>query len=305
MPLRDVADFPQPGNDGLRFIGKRFVDERFDNQKFTGLVFEFCTLEKLGLRNSTFERCEFKHCEFIDCYFIGGTYDQCNFVGSSFDRCNFTWAKYPNSKLDYVKFWRCAPVLFQIREQRPADPQAAAKFFRNLAVEHKSLGNWQEVDRLIRESYRERERHFSSAAFGKNDFYKKQYGGLKRFNYFFRLCLSRMSGFSWGYGTSWGRLARSIALLEILVFPAINFFLGTSTQTGGVNAASSIQESWTCLGSLYKTSLSASLPFIPSAFVGETNFVIPTPLAISEATVGTIFMGLFISLLFRSSSKGA
>jgi hypothetical protein len=225
LSAREETPFPLPSSSDKEFVGRRFEDERHDGENFNGITFEFCTFEKIGLRNTVFSHCIFKHCEFLDCYFVGGRYEHCNFIGSYFERCNFTWAEFPNSQLDYTRFSQCAPVLQQVMEHKPQDPQAAAKFFRNLAFEHKNLGNWQEVDRLIHQSYKERERHYWNALTGANKHYLERYGSRK-VRYGVRYVLSRLSRSLWGYGVSWVAFTKSSLFVGLVLLPLVNAVFG-------------------------------------------------------------------------------
>ena len=307
MPRRREEAFPDTGSESQRFERTQFEDEQHDAAVYIRVDFQFCTFIKIGLRNSTFKQCTFRHCEFIDCYLVGATFEHCNFIGSTFRSCNFTWADFPNSQLDYTKYSDCAPILLQVEKQKPKDPQAAAKFFRNLALEHRASGNWQEVDRLIHQSYRERERHFWFAITGQNAHYKDRYGGFRRVRYGVRYVLSRISGVVWGYGVSWLAFGRSLFLLVALVLPLLNGIVGTVQHRPAYFwPGNPLQDILHYIELVYRTSVEAFFPFVPSSLLPQaTDLALPFWLVIAEATAGTIFVGLFISLLFRASSKGA
>lgn len=305
MPRRQEIDFPTPQDANKEFRGKHFIDEGLDKKEFVGFTFEFCTFEKIGLRETRFERCVFRHCEFLECYMFEAMFEHCNFIGSFFERCNFSWAKFPNSELDYTRFSHCAPVLQQIFNQKPENPQAATKFFRNLASEHKNLGNWQEVDRLIWQSYKERERHYYYALIGKNDHYRKRYNITKRISYGFRWLLSLANGTLWGYGVSWLTFARSFAIIGAVILPIVNSVFGR--VVGGTAFSwkqSSAQDIFSHLSLVYRTTIQKVLPFITLSEDVKSTFEIPFFLVVTEAILGTIFIALFVSLLFRAASKG-
>ena len=304
MPLRAPAQFPNPDSAEQRFSGRHFDDERKDNIAYNGLTFEFCTFKKIGIRSTVFEHCTFRHCEFLDCYMVGARFEHCNFLGSTFERCNFSWAEFPNSQLDYTRFYQCAPVLIQVLDHKPKDPQAAAKFFRNLAYEQKISGNWQEVDRLIQQSYRERERHYWFAVNGQNDHYLHRDGGVTRVRYLVRFLFSKANGFIWGYRVSWRAFGRSLILFWLLFLPIINAVFGKAATQAFDYAT--IDGFFDYLLALYKTTTQSFLPFVavPTAADSAPGLIIPFPLVTIESLFGTLFIALFASLLFRSASKG-
>ena len=307
MPERASISFPAPASETKTFSKAHFLDEQADRAIFSGFRFEFCTLEKIGLREAKFNQCVFKHCDFIDCYLVRCNFAQCDFVGSTFENCNFTWAEFPGSKLDYTHFLQCAPVLVQVLAQKPQDPQASTKFFRNLAMEHKNLGNWEEVDRLIKQSYRERERHYWSAMVGANDHYKMRYGGFsKRFRYGLRFFFSLLSRIVWGNGVSWTAFLWSLLTLTFIILTFLNATIGTLTDRP--------KYFWTAnpptdvaryLALLYKTTALTFMPFLPSSLVTVPSDIrLPFLLVFGEALAGTLFIAMLASLLFRRASRG-
>jgi hypothetical protein len=206
--------------------------------------------------------------------------------------------------LDYTRYANCAPVLEQIKDQKPKDPQAAAKFFRNLAAEHKYLGNWQEVDRLIRQSYRERERHYKFAFTGENTHYKTKYGGSRRIKYLLRYLFSKMNDLVWGYGVSWARFARSVLVMGLIILPIINATFGAlSNKSAYFWTPSPISDIARYIFLIYRVTVTVFFPFIPTTFFEIKDFTLPFYLVAIESTVGTIFVALFVSLVFRAASK--
>ena len=306
MPrLRELA-FPRPSDEIKAYKQTLFENESADREKYTGFTFEFCSFERMGFRGTIFEQCTFRHCEFINCYLVGAEFVQANLIGSEFKGCAFTRTEFDRTNIDYVRFFDCAPVLQQISHVRPRTPQAAAKLFRNLAIEHKNLGNWQQVDRLVIESFKERQRHYKYVFKSENEHYQRHYSG-KKLSYFTRYILSITSGAIWGYGVSWTSFLRSMLLTALVILPAINGIFGRMPQSTSVNLKyTTISNLLFFLGQIYKASLEAFLPFIPPQVMSsETMFKLPFLLVAIEAVLGSVFIALFVSLLFRSSSKGA
>lgn len=303
MARRIESSFPVPDEGDTRFESVHFLDEQADDRVYNNYTFQFCTFEKIGMKGAKFSHCTFKHCEFIDCYLAHVEFEHCQFPGSFFDRCVFSWASFPNSGLDYTNFSNCGPVLSQVRLSKPKDPQAAAKFFRNLASEHKKLGNWEEVDKYIMEAYRERERHFWYAVSGKNDHYRRRYAGFQRINYVFRLLSSKASGLILGYGISWTVFARSIILFGLILFPFLNFLLGKSVREIQNIGAERIDGAFSYVSSIYIVTIRSLFPFVPSPNA-SLDFSIPFWLSSLEAIFGTVMVAVFAALLFRWASKG-
>lgn len=306
MPRREEAQFPQPESQQSKYSSKHFANEQADRKVFANFTFEFCTFEKMGFRNTEFTQCVFRHCDFIGCYLLGGKYNQCDFTGTYFEHCNFTRAQFPHTRIDYARFERCAPVFEQITEIRPSTPQAAAKLFRNLAVEHKNLGNWQQVDRLLIEGSKERQRHYRYVFTGHNDYYRTEYN-QRRFWYFVRYVISVVSGLVWGYGISGRAFFRSLCLTGFIILPIVNAVFGKMTTGTTIHASTStVSDALGYLGALYKATAQAFLPFIPSNLsVTPIPYSLPFGITVIESLLGTIFLALFVSLLFRASSKGA
>lgn len=303
MARRPEVALPSPDSQSTSFVSQHFIDEQRDERVYNNFIFEFCTFEKIGLKGTVFNHCTFKHCEFIDCYLAHSKFEHCRFTGSFFDRCVFSWASFPNTGLDYTNFSECGPVLSQIQEHKPRDPQAAAKLFRNLASEHKKLGNWEQVDKYIMASYRERERHFNYVITGKNDFYKRKYSGMQRFTYIFRWIGSKLAGSILGYGVSWTIFARSVLIFGLVVFPIINAIFGSHIRINGDIYDQSLSSVGGYLGDLYAATIRAFFPFVPAP-VAELNFALPFWLSSAEAAFGTTMMAVFAAMLFRWASKG-
>lgn len=306
MPSRATLAFPKTDSADKMFKNKEFYDETIDGYKYSGFQFEFCTFNKIGMKSATFENCKFRHCDFVDCYFVDATFEASDFTGSLFERSNFTWAKFPRSKMDYTRFYECAPVLSQIRDQKPTDPQAAAKFFRNLAIEHKNRGNWDEVDRLIYESFRERERHYWMAFTGANEHYKKRYGGWKRLKYLGRYVFSGVNRAVWGYGFSWMTFSKTLALTFFVILPLTNALLGKLVNRSKFFwTENPFDDVFRYLSVLYGTTAQAFFPFLPSALLQNlSELQLPGWLVFGEAVTGTVFLALLVSMIFRSISKG-
>ena len=296
MPRRLDRDFPSTAEEGIIISGHNFHNENIDRRIYTRVIFEYCLFSNIGMKDAEFSFCVFKHCEFSDCYL----------VYTKFRNCDFSWCEFIDTKLDYTKYWRCAPVLAQVTNAKPSDPQSASKFFRNLAIEHKNLGNWDEVDRFIAESYRERERHYKYAFCGENDHYRRRYGGFKRWRYFGRYLSLRLSRIVWGYGVSWGILLRSALLLWALILPVANLEFGKitnlKTPSLGIDPIDNILQ---YVGILYKSTTQAFMPFIPVNVVdAPENFILPYWLVFTESAMGLIFLALFASMIFRTITKG-
>lgn len=303
MPRRPEAPFPPPESQEKVFSNLHFIDEQADNLKYHNFTFEFCTLEKIGMKGVHFSQCNFRHCEFIDCYLAHAEFEHCKLSGSFFDRCVFSWAKFQNTGLDYTNFSDCGPVLSQIQDQKPRDPQAAAKLFRNLAAEHKKLGNWEEVDRYTIQSYRERERHFKYVVNRHNDHYRKRYNSSDRIRYAFRLAGHKIAGSLFGYGISWAIFLRTIFLLCLLVFPLINFiFINSDTIFDWSDSKSG--DILKYVKEVYVITLRSFMPFIPISTESDYGLYLPFILSSLGAVFGTTMMAVFAALLFRWASKG-
>jgi len=310
MARRPEASFPKSDGEETAFSSLHFIDEQLDGAAYSNFKFEFCTIEKIGMKGAKFSHCVFRHCEFIDCYLAHAEFEHCQFTGSFFDRCVFSWAKFPNSALDYTNFLNCGPVLSQIIEHKPKDPQSAAKLFRNLASEHNRLGNWEEVDKYLIESYKERERHFWYVVSGKNDHYRSRYSGLQRLSYFMRYIGYKAAGKFLGYGVSWSIFGRTILLFGFIIFPVVNYVFsrGLGDDENSVLSArqsTNLTDILSYLNDLFTVTIRSFFPFVPSPAEGAVSLTIPFWLSSIEAAFGTAMMAVFAALLFRWASKGA
>lgn len=302
MARRREIDLPGTTAEDKNVKEAHFLSQAIDERVYSHFTFSFCTFEKIGAKKAKFIHCEFRHCEFLDCYLAHAVFEHCTFTGSHFDRCVFSWAQFPESSLDYTSFENCAPVLSQILAQKPKDPQAAAKFLRNLAIEHKKLGNWEQVDRFIIEAYRERERHFWYAFTGHNYHYKTRYGAGQRVEYMFRYFGYRLLGSVLGYGVSWALFLRTIVVFGFVLFPLLNSVVGRSANGKPfVLTEATGDETWRYLTDLYVATVRSFFSFVPSP--STARFEIPFWLTSVEAVFGTIMFAVFAALLFRWASK--
>jgi len=305
MPRREETHVPNHDQEQTTYEGKHFIDEFMSRETYKNFEFKFCTFEKIGMKSANFEHCSFIHCEFHDCYMAYAHFEHCKFTGSFFERCKFPWATFSDSNLDYTNFMDCGPVLSQVKDQKPKTPQAAAKFCRNLASEHKKLGNWEEVDKFILESYSERERHFWYVVTGKNDHYKNRYNTIQRVQYFFRLLGHKMTGVIFGYGVSWLIFLRTLTIFGLIVFPFINLLLGDRVAKTASFEDMKVGDIYKYISDLYLTTIQSFMPFVPDPASHESTFDIPFWLSSVEAIFGTAMIAVFAALLFRWASKGA
>jgi len=303
MAERTVTPFPCDEGAGNRFDKVCFSNESNDKKIYRHLTFSFCTFDHLGFLEAKFEHCVFKHCDFMHCYLVKAKFINCDFTGSYFGDCNFSWAEFENSTIGYTRFYRCAPVFAQIAQLRIPNPKSASKLYRNLASEHCQLGNWGEVAKFVHQSYVEDQRYYNYIVFGENDYYRSKYTFFQRAKYAWRYLLGYISGVVWGYGVSWGAFFRSILLVWLVALPLINYLIGKSPLE---NTGEGLARFFNAMPLLYRETTLAFFPLLPSTLIPFSNKLeLPFHVICLESLMGTIFLGLFVSMLFRAGSKGA
>lgn len=271
---------------------KIFANERIDiNWNAKQLSIKNCTFAKMGFKESKFSQCDFSFCVFIDCYFKKAEFEQINFTSCIFIRCNFDSAFFNDCNFEYTTFDNCFIPYKQMKNNLPYDKEnLCADLCKNLAIQCLNLGEVDDYREYLFEQRHAGERHSIKKLFHKNGTYYDKYNLFEGICGFFEYIKSKISQFCWGYGEKLGTLIRNILLL--LVVCAVPYYVDRGNITSN---SYSINDFWGALYLSICSFLNISNVNFESAFLKVVW--------LGENIVGVVFIGLFVTALFRRINK--
>ncbi|WP_100633866.1 pentapeptide repeat-containing protein [Pseudomonas qingdaonensis] len=266
--------------------------ESIDNMQFDNDHIELLGRKRKGAKVST---CTFRSTVFVGCYFNGVTFTSCDFTSAKFIDCNLKDAKFVHCKFNYVSFRRTIVDSAEMLANLPREPNVRRDLLRNLRVDARELGNVEDESLYIRNEIKASDDFYISAFKGREDWYRNKYSGIDRVSFLFSWIRSRFSGLIWGNGEKPIRVLYA-CLFTIFIMSAVlsayGYSKGQFLESEGFyeNFAMAIKLSVSeFLGLLYTAdSFSLKVPFLVSVFAAFARY---------------IFIGLLVSVMFRSFSR--
>ena len=290
--------FENRDNKGLCDIGNNpvencvFANERLDanwNPKLLSITNS--TFAKMGFKGSNISQCNLSFCVFIDCYFKNAKVEQTKFIGCQFINCNFDSAFFSKCNFEYATFENCFIPYNQMKTNLPINKDnLRASLCKNLEIQCLNLGDVTNYREYLFEEKHAGERHSIKKLFHKGDSYYKKYNFFDGICGLFSYTVSKLSQFLWGYGEKLYTLIRNIVLL-ICVF-SIPYYLSSDKV---LCSSIPIKGFWSALY------LSACSFFNISDVRIEGNFL--NIVWLSENIFGVVFIGMFVTALFRRINK--
>ena len=269
-----------------------FINERFEDRSLPLGTYEHCTFANVSFKGTTLTESTFTACVFESCYFRRTTFDRCRFPASRFIDCDFVRPRISLSDFSYSRFTRCAPEYREFHASLPGEANLKADLASNVATQCEIIGQPVEA-RLFRITAREaREDDLWAAVIHENEYYKTHYDIPARIAAAWRLGLSRLNRWLWGYGERARILIQNLVLLTAALFPLL-FALSSSD----VQHNSKGLDYWGYL-------LLSGASLVNSAGVtGYTVTGVARVWVISETAVGFLVLGLYLTYLLRWISR--
>lgn len=254
-------------------------------------------IEQLGRKRkgAQVRSCTFRSTVFINCYFNGVTFTSCDFTSAKFVDCNLKDAKFIHCKFNYASFRRTVVDSAEVLANLPREPNVRRDLLRNLRVDARELGNVEDESLYIRKEIEASDLFYISAFKGREDWYRNKYGGIDRLLFLFSWIKSRVSGLIWGNGEKPVRVLYACLFTVFLITVALCAY-GYELEMFNDDASfyANIHQS-------LKLSISEFLG-IPYS-VGDFKLKVPFLISVFAVFARYVFVGLLVSVMFRSFSR--
>lgn len=260
-------------------------NERIDAEgNFENLEIKHSTFANIGLYKSKFIRCKFQQCVFIECYFRYAELQYIDFTGCKFIKCNFGSTKIENSTFMYASFEQCYIKYDILKFNFPLiENNLTWKLCLNMERECLNIGDASDADKYFWAAKNAADRNLKDIILLRNTYERDRYNIINQCKAFYRLVLSKLNRFVWGYGESIYKLIRSSFLVIILY--AVFYYKSSALQPSHVS-------------NLYESILFSLQIFFNLSPTYDVATVLKTAI-ISEGVFGVIFLGLTITAFFR------
>jgi hypothetical protein len=284
LSLSEIPNYKDPIHDNI------FANERPDDSlRAKHLRINNCTFAKMGFKKSKFFQCDLSFCVFIDCYFKKTEIEQTKFLNCTFIRCNFDGAYISDCDFEYATFDDCYIPYKEMKKNLPIHKENLCfDLCKNLSIQCLKLGEVEDYKLYLFEERHAAERHSIKKMFHRSDSYYKKY------NFYEGICglasylQSKVSHLCWGYGEKLGTLIRNMVCLIVLC--AIPYYYHCDS------IASENIDSFT-------SALYFSICSFLNISTADIQGTLIKGLWLTENIIGVIFVGLFVTALFRRINR--
>ncbi|QHD48910.1 pentapeptide repeat-containing protein [Vreelandella aquamarina] len=289
-----MSDFDQM-KDFIDKPSKEIFSKTFENISFKSFDNDY--IEQLGRskKKASVSNCTFRSTIFVDCYFNGVVFKCCDFTSAKFIDCNFKDAKFVQCVFNYASFRRTIVDSSEILANLPREPNLCRDLLRVLRVDARELGNVEDESVYIRKEIEASNLFYISAFKGREDWYRKKYSGMDRVLFLFKWMQSMFSGLIWGNGEKPARVLYSCVFTVLLISLLLVFY--------GYNEGQFSSEDTIYSGFAVAFKLSVSeflgIPYDSDLF----NLKVPFVISVFSSLARYIFIGLLVSVMFRSFSR--
>lgn len=274
---------------------KEIISKTFENIFFEQFDNDYIVQLGRAKKGAKVNGCTFRSTIFINCYFNGVVFTNCDFTSAKFIDCNLKDAKFIHCKFDYSYFRRTIIDSSEILCNLPREPNLCRDLLRVLRVDARELGNVEDESIYVRKEIEASNLFYLSAFNGRKRWYRDKYSGMDRIIFLLKWGQSKFSGFIWGNGEKPARVLYSCVLTVFIISLLLTvhgYRESQFSETPGfysnivVSLRLAISE---FLGIPYDVeSFSLRVPFLISVFAALTRY---------------IFIGLLVSVMFRSFSR--
>lgn len=287
---RAKGDWPEasaPAQDLL------FAATRKDEEVLEGIEFAHCTFANVSFKRALLKQCRFVDCAFLNCYFRKSEMIGSSFVGCKFIGCEFPKTTIQSCDFKYSRFENCALPFDELDHSLPREPNLREALCHELALSSERLGAYRDARRYRLKAIEAHQQHLKAAVLSQSEWYESHYPGLRKVRAFIALVAHWTNGFIWGHGEKWWILLRNLIVLAFAAFPALLWFLrsGIRDVDGMVG-----------VGDLMWLSVTTLIPVDGGSTLQAVSLAVRLTL-VSEAFVGVVAAGLFVSLLVRALRK--
>ncbi len=248
---------------------------------FTGVRFEDCEIEHV----------DFSHSVFVDCYFRHTTFDHCDFKDCRFTGCEFRKVQFTACKFAYSRWSDTAIPFATLSPHLPYEwPNVCHEVLESLRTNAITQGDGTSARSILFESMNQRRRQLWATVRYKEDYFKTRFSHFDRVGAFFRLVVSHMERWMWGYGES----LLQIGLLGlVLVVAFAGWYLGVDAGAFGFDGSAA-----SIVGAATEALLHSARGFAGTSatYGGSSDFQIPSTI---QAVLGIVYTGVLAAVVYR------
>ena len=285
---RPTAKFEEP----YEAEDRTFSDARLDGKEIGHANYRHCTFVDASFKGATLQDCQFLHCTFLGCYFRRTTLKNCTFTGCRFYDCQFPYVSLHICDFKYSLFKSCQVPFSEMELSLPSAPNLKEQLCRNLAIQSADLGLSDETRRYRRLEVKAREEHLWKGITSESAWYRTHFTGFRsKGRAVYQWILSKTNCLLWGYGERLSVLLVNLAVVVLVVFPLLYWWLGDLTHDDGTSL-----DLWDYL---YFSMVNA-LPVGVSSTISPSNWI-GYLLVVVESIFGSVTLALFAAYVFRWS----
>lgn len=284
-----ISNFYQQSNEKKPPENKPIIDAYYINERIDKINdHSFCNLQinhsffiNMGMRDLHFRDIDFKHNTFINCYFKQSRFEDVNFTGCKFINCNFDDIILSSCNFEYAIFENCFIEYNFLKPNLTNKINLRWALCKSMYIQAKKAGFYKDYKKYFFEEKKASCEHEKRIAFyrSNDDSYYKKYSSWDRKISFLKFCRYKVEKYVWGYGESLIRLF--ITSILIIIFFTL---LQTCINTSFIQALQISVSNFTGIGILTENDLTFIVTF--------------------ERILGLIFIGLFITALYKYINRG-
>jgi len=271
-----------------------FEADRVDAATIEGVRFEHCTFANVSFKDAELTACTFENCVFTECYFRETVINSSRFLGCKFISCDFPKTAFRECTFVYAQFRSCYVPYADFESSLPTEPNLRRLLAENLAREADASGATSD-GRLYRlQVYPAYEQYLLRGFLASDDWSRRHFPSVaERAVAGVKLIARWGNRVLWGYGERGWVLVRNAVILTFGLFPLIFFLVRDDlSQTDGTLARASY------------FLLSADNMLSGTGFSGVDPTTSLSRLLVGlQVLVGLVFIGLAVTLLFRSITR--
>lgn len=254
------------------------VDKAFAVKSVEGLSFTHHVFTRLSGKDVRFVKVDFRYTIFDCCYLRNCTFDSCDFTGCRFANTSLHGSAFTGCKFDYAVFDKTMVDSDILDNCCPGYENVKARFARTLRTNYHALGDVDAANKAILVELEATEIHLHKAWKSKESYYRRKYGGWKRFRAFVSWTAFMLLDFVWGNGERPSKLVRTVVAILMLMALLDAFLLRESTQFA---------------------SYANAVVDAPQVFLGLKTAGYPGLVVALVTIVRLVVFGLFVSILVR------
>jgi hypothetical protein len=273
-----------------RDADRLFAGERCDESQLQDVNYEHSTFANVSFLDAKISRGHFRNCAFVECYFRNADLRQLSFVGCKFINCTFDHITIRDCDFRYAEFRGQSPPYTELAHSAPQQANLRHQLFDQLARISESSGDTESARRYRQAAIDALDKHLRAAVRAETAWYREHFDSWGRVGAAVRLFWHKLNRILWAHGDSAWRLLASAFVVILIVFPVLFLIFrdGLRSSAGEVSASDVV---WLSLSNFLLIDRVSPLEVVSGAALA---------LSATEALLGIIFAGLYVTLLIKA-----